>query len=446
MIFREYSPSLREYNLMVAGTSKIGGGMPPEPPKPPKPAIKRVGKWLRKTGESLKVTAKATSVARAIGSIVKTSKEIKELSSKASKGLTATKGLSIASTPFNICTMVEDFTDIIKKANLKDRVRALFRLITDLDTVTDSIAGTYGILYTFQVIAKTATDWIPIYNIVSFFVGFISLGLAGEQVGKSGKLVHDLGKALKKLDTAKTDVEKAKILGDFLAELEKEGIRPLFKRLMISSKAIKYHVTLTEAPADKRSSIIKALSEVSGLSPEEAKAFAEAPPKVVTEALPKNEAKEMKKKLEAAGAKVTLEDRITVLAKKHLAKTQLGKEEVTEAEHIVRALAPRVKLELGLRTADLANRIVTMVGKGFAAFAPFLPVGYIILATTGLVSLAMIGGTCMCISKNPFDPKGPKSKSRAVELVAYISNGITHLRDRLHAISLWSQTHPAVSG
>lgn len=73
-----------------------------------------------------------------------------------------------------------------------------------------------------------------------------------------------------------------------------------------ASESTDFQVTLAEAPADKRLGIIKALREVSGLSLKDAKDMTEAAPKVVKESAPKAEAEEMKKKLEAAGGKVTL--------------------------------------------------------------------------------------------------------------------------------------------
>ena len=72
------------------------------------------------------------------------------------------------------------------------------------------------------------------------------------------------------------------------------------------SESTDFQVTLAEAPSDKRLGIIKVLREVAGLALKEAKDLAEAVPKVLKESAPKNEAEEMKKKLEAAGAKVTL--------------------------------------------------------------------------------------------------------------------------------------------
>lgn len=73
-----------------------------------------------------------------------------------------------------------------------------------------------------------------------------------------------------------------------------------------ATESTDFQVTLTEAPADKRLGIIKALREVAGLSLKDAKDLADAAPKVVKETCPKAEADDMKQKLEAAGGKVTL--------------------------------------------------------------------------------------------------------------------------------------------
>ena len=63
---------------------------------------------------------------------------------------------------------------------------------------------------------------------------------------------------------------------------------------------------MSEAPADKKIGIIKVLREVTGLGLKEAKDIVEGAPKVVKESAPKTEAEDIKKKFEAAGAKVTL--------------------------------------------------------------------------------------------------------------------------------------------
>lgn len=67
-----------------------------------------------------------------------------------------------------------------------------------------------------------------------------------------------------------------------------------------------FQVTLAEAAADKKIGIIKVVREITGLGLKEAKELVEAAPKVLKETSPKAEAEDFKKKLEAAGAKVTL--------------------------------------------------------------------------------------------------------------------------------------------
>ncbi len=73
-----------------------------------------------------------------------------------------------------------------------------------------------------------------------------------------------------------------------------------------AQEAANFQVTLAEAPADKKIAIIKVIRDLTGLGLKEAKDIVEACPKVVKESSPKAEAEDMKKKLEAAGAKVTL--------------------------------------------------------------------------------------------------------------------------------------------
>ena len=66
-----------------------------------------------------------------------------------------------------------------------------------------------------------------------------------------------------------------------------------------------FDVELTEA-GGKKINVIKAIREITQLGLADAKALVEAAPKVVKEAVSKEEADEIKKKLEAAGAKVEL--------------------------------------------------------------------------------------------------------------------------------------------
>lgn len=73
-----------------------------------------------------------------------------------------------------------------------------------------------------------------------------------------------------------------------------------------AADATDFQITLAEAPADKKIGIIKVVREVTGLGLKEAKELVDGAPKVVKETAPKAEAEDIKKKLEAAGAKVTL--------------------------------------------------------------------------------------------------------------------------------------------
>ena len=66
-----------------------------------------------------------------------------------------------------------------------------------------------------------------------------------------------------------------------------------------------FDVVLTEIGSNKIA-VIKAVRELTGLGLKEAKDMVEGAPKAVKEALPKADAEEAKKKLEAAGAKVEL--------------------------------------------------------------------------------------------------------------------------------------------
>ncbi|MDD5041251.1 MAG: 50S ribosomal protein L7/L12 [Candidatus Peribacteraceae bacterium] len=66
-----------------------------------------------------------------------------------------------------------------------------------------------------------------------------------------------------------------------------------------------FDVELTDAGAQKIA-VIKVVREITGLGLGEAKAAVDSAPKVLKEGVAKKDADEMKKKLETAGAKVTL--------------------------------------------------------------------------------------------------------------------------------------------
>ncbi|MEG4281937.1 50S ribosomal protein L7/L12 [Microcoleus sp. A006_D1] len=67
-----------------------------------------------------------------------------------------------------------------------------------------------------------------------------------------------------------------------------------------------FSVILEEFPADKKIAILKEVRAITGLGLKEAKDLVEAAPKAVKEALGKDAAEEMKKQLEAVGAKISI--------------------------------------------------------------------------------------------------------------------------------------------
>jgi large subunit ribosomal protein L7/L12 len=123
---------------------------------------------------------------------------------------------------------------------------------------------------------------------------------------------HDLVEALSKLSV----IEMAELK---TALEEKWGVKAAAAAVAVAapaaaggapaaaaSESTDFQVTLADAPADKKIGIIKVVREATGLGLKEAKELVDAAPKVVKETAPKAEAEELKKKLEAAGAKVTL--------------------------------------------------------------------------------------------------------------------------------------------
>ena len=64
---------------------------------------------------------------------------------------------------------------------------------------------------------------------------------------------------------------------------------------------------ILEAAGDKKIEVIKEVRAITGLGLGEAKALVEGAPKTVKEGVSKKDAEEMKKKLEAVGAKVKLD-------------------------------------------------------------------------------------------------------------------------------------------
>ena len=73
-----------------------------------------------------------------------------------------------------------------------------------------------------------------------------------------------------------------------------------------AEESTEFEVTLTESPADKKIAVIKVVRGITGKGLKEAKEIVESCPKVLKESVGKDEANEIKKKIEEAGAKATL--------------------------------------------------------------------------------------------------------------------------------------------
>lgn len=125
----------------------------------------------------------------------------------------------------------------------------------------------------------------------------------------SNKNKEDLVEALSKLSVLE--------LADLKTALEEKwGVKAAAAAVAIAAPAAadapaavestEFQVTLTESAADKKIGVIKVVREITSLGLKEAKDLVEAAPKVIKESAPKAEAEDIKKKLEAAGAKVTL--------------------------------------------------------------------------------------------------------------------------------------------
>ncbi len=83
------------------------------------------------------------------------------------------------------------------------------------------------------------------------------------------------------------------------------GAAPAAAEAVAAEEKTEFDVELTDMGAQKLN-VIKVIRELTGLGLKEAKDLVEGAPKMVKEAVGKEEAEDIKKKLEAAGAKVTL--------------------------------------------------------------------------------------------------------------------------------------------
>ena len=118
-----------------------------------------------------------------------------------------------------------------------------------------------------------------------------------------------------KFQTFLTELEGASVmeLNDLVKQIEEKfgvpaaavAAAPAAAAGPVADEQSLFAVELTDAGAQKIA-VIKVVKEALGLGLGDAKAAVDAAPKVLKEGLKKEEAEELKKKIEAAGGKVTL--------------------------------------------------------------------------------------------------------------------------------------------
>ena len=96
-------------------------------------------------------------------------------------------------------------------------------------------------------------------------------------------------------------------LSELVHALEEEfGVSAAAMAAPAAEEKTEFDVVLASFDAAAKIKVIKAVREITGLGLAEAKAMVEGAPKTLKEAVSKDEAEELKKKLEEVGAKVEL--------------------------------------------------------------------------------------------------------------------------------------------
>ena len=74
----------------------------------------------------------------------------------------------------------------------------------------------------------------------------------------------------------------------------------------VAEEKTAFDIVLTDVPADKKIAVLKIIRNVTGLGLKESKDIVDNVPKLVKEGATKEESENIKKELEAAGAKITI--------------------------------------------------------------------------------------------------------------------------------------------
>ena len=100
-------------------------------------------------------------------------------------------------------------------------------------------------------------------------------------------------------------LNSGKTAGQDVSELKGQSFAEILEQKKAAEEQTEFDVMLAEVGAEKIK-VIKAIREITGLGLKEAKEVVDGAPKVIKEGVSKAEAEEIKAKLEAEGAEVTL--------------------------------------------------------------------------------------------------------------------------------------------
>jgi len=199
------------------------------------PELPKISKSLKRSKETLKVMGLVGKEFKAIVSLIGCFKKLSESLKGTGKAIAGVPPLM--ATPFVVYDAVNNALLVIRKKSLKEKIRPALNFITNINSLMKSVAFSLETLNKAKLVGEKVVQWIPIFNIISFATGFISVGLSIESTARSSSLLKSIHIAAKDLEKATDDVNRARILQKLLQSLEDKGIEPLRKKLMISKKA-----------------------------------------------------------------------------------------------------------------------------------------------------------------------------------------------------------------
>jgi hypothetical protein len=147
------------------------------------------------------------------------------------------------------------------------KFEAVCQFLVHLESVVQAVASSLAFLRTVGAVGLRVVKWIPIFNIVSYIVGFISLGLASFSVHKSRKLLAAFEVISGQFNKATSDEKRAELLEDAIKLIEKEGIEPLRQELRLSKEAGKSlqkridHLRALSLPTQEKTQAIADMNE-----------------------------------------------------------------------------------------------------------------------------------------------------------------------------------------